>query len=67
MGLSGVLDVGNAVLVAPIDQRIIAHLAEEMNGNDGFCARCSCRFERDHVNAPVVRFNINKNGCCPHK
>ena len=67
MGLRSVFNVGDVVLIAPIDERIVAHLAEQVNGDDCFGLRGSGRLERNEVNAPMVGFDIHENGRGPDK
>ena len=62
VGLCSVLDVGDVVLLAPVDQSVVAHLTVEMNGDDRLGLRRPCRFKTGEVDAPVVGFHIHKDG-----
>ena len=62
MSLCCVFNVGDVVLLAPVDQPIVAHLTVEMDGDNRLCVGCARRFKTDKVDAPVVRFDINKHG-----
>ena len=59
--LSGVFDVSDAVIMTPLNQGIIAHLSEKVDGDDGFGSWRSCRFKRSKVNTPMVGLNVNEN------
>ena len=67
MGLCSVLDVGDVVFLTPVDQPIVTHLPVEMHGDDGFGVGRSCRFKPGEVNAPVVGFDVYKDGCRPRQ
>ena len=65
VGLCSVFDVGDVVFLAPVDQVVVTHLSVEMHGDDGLGVGCSCRFKPGEVNAPVVGFDVNKDGVAP--
>ena len=63
MGLSRIFDVSDAVVVAPIDQVVVAHLPKEVDSDDRFGIGRSCGFKRSEVNAPIIGLNVHKDRC----
>ena len=61
VSLCSVFDVRYPVVMAPRHEALVAHLSEQMDGNDRFCFGCASRFKRLKVNAPVVTLNVNKH------
>ena len=62
VGLRCIFDVSDAVVVAPFDQVVVAHLSKEVDGDDRFGVGRSCSFKRSEVNAPIIGLNVDKDG-----
>ena len=63
VGLRRIFDVSDAMVVAPFDQSVVAHLPKEMNSNDRFGVGRSCGLKRSEVNAPIIGLHVHKDGC----
>ena len=62
VGLRCIFDVSDAVVFAPFDQVVVAHLSKEVDGDDRFGFGRSCSFKRCEVNAPIIGLNVDKDG-----
>ena len=50
-------------VVAPVDKVVITHLPKEVDRDERFGVGCSCSFKRSEVNAPIIRLDVDKDGC----
>ena len=63
VGLRCIFDVSDAVVFAPFDQVVVAHLPKEVDSDDRFGIGRSCGFKRSEVNAPIIGLNVHKDRC----